>query len=337
MKNRVFTILCGFVFLVVNIAVAQNRDSTIVTIKTKSAGTHSGTIVSESADTIKLKTGSFGILSIAKNQILYENTVSVETMDGNEYLGELVREDDKVVVIKTNQLGEITINRRDIKKLTRIEVQQIKDGKFWFPNPQSTRYFWSPNGYGLKKGEGYYQNIWVLWNQFSYGLSDNLSIGGGIIPTFLFGLPTPVFGTLKFSVPLAKNKFNIGGGAIAGIIAGEDGESFGIVYGLATYGSPDANMTLGMGYGFAAGEWTQAPLININGMVRISRRGYFITENYVLTGGGETVVLLTLGGRSIIKKVALDYGLVIPFTSEGVPAALPWLGFTIPFGKTSVN
>ena len=89
-----------------------------------------------------------------------------------------------------------------------------------------------------------------------------------------------------------------------------------------------------MGYGFAGGEWSQSPMINVNGMIRVSNRGYIITENYILNADGESVVLISLGGRSIIKKAALDYGLIVPFTSDGVDFALPWLGFTVPFGKT---
>jgi hypothetical protein len=201
---------------------------------------------------------------------------------------------------------------------------------------QSTRYFWSPNGYGLKKGEGYYQNIWVLWNQFAYGLSDNFSIGGGIIPLFLFGgTPTPVFITAKFSIPVVENKFNLGAGAIAGTILGEEETGFGILYGISTFGTPDNNVTFGLGYGFAGGEWASSPMINVNGMFRVSSRGYFITENYYINAGGENLVLITLGGRSIIKKAALDYGLVIPIADIGQFVAIPWLGFTVPFGKTN--
>jgi len=271
-----------------------------------------------------------------KSQTANDTTlVNIETLDGNEFIGQIVNEDSLKIVLKTEKLGEISIFRSDIKRLETLEVQQIKDGKYWFPNPQSTRYFWSPNGYGLKKGEGYYQNIWVLWNQFSYGLTNNFSIGGGIIPTFLFGAPTPVFATIKFSIPVKKDKFNIAAGAIAGTVLGEEQTGFGIFYGLATIGSHDANVTFGMGYGFAGGEWAQSPMINVNGMIRVSNRGYIITENYILNADGESVVLISLGGRSIIKKAALDYGLIVPFTSDGVDFALPWLGFTVPFGKTN--
>ena len=310
------------------------QDTSIVTIKTRSGGQFSGQIISENSDSIKINTKDLGIVTIAVNEILNQNLVNVETKDGNEFLGEIVREDDVSITLKTKNFGEIRISKSNLKTMRQIEVQQIKDDKYWFPNPQSTRYFWSPNGYGLEKGEGYYQNIWVLWNQFAYGVTNNFSLGGGIIPTFFFGAPTPVFATMKFSIPVIKDKINLSAGTIAGYIIGENDAGFGILYGLGTFGSKDANVTVGLGYGFAGGEWTKTPLININGMFRVSSRGYIITENYVISGDDEGVVLVTFGGRSIIKKVALDYGLFLPITSDGVPFALPWLGFTVPFGKT---
>ncbi|HPE74544.1 MAG TPA: hypothetical protein PLC80_00565, partial [Draconibacterium sp.] len=196
----------------------------------------------------------------ATSQTTNDSTiVNIETVDGNEFMGEIVSEDSLKITLKTEKLGEISIFKTEIKKFNTVKNLQIKDGKYWFPNPQSTRYFWSPNGYGLKKGEGYYQNIWVLWNQFAYGLSDNFSIGGGVIPIFLFSAPTPVFATAKFSIPIIENKFNIAAGAIVGTVAGESETGFGILYGLATLGSHDANVTFGMGYGFAGGEMASSP------------------------------------------------------------------------------
>lgn len=263
--------------------------------------------------------------------------VKIETTDGNEFIGEVIFEDSVKTVLKTEKLGEITIPKSDIKSSVSVKVNQIKNGKLWFDNPQSTRYFWSPNGYGLKKGEGYYQNIWVLWNQFSYGLSDYFSIGAGIIPTFLFGgSPTPVFLMPKFSIPVKKDQFNIAAGAIVGTILGEEGTTFGILYSNATFGSRDANVSLGAGAMFAGGEWAPSPLINFSGMFRVTNRGYFITENYFIAADGEAVVMLSAGGRWIIKKAALDYGLFVPVSSDmEFFFAMPWLGFTVPFGKTN--
>jgi len=336
MKSKIIILLLGFFIITTFIQAQTPQDTTTISIETKGGVIYTGQFVYENLDSIRIITEDFGAVSISKDEIINENLVSIETTDGNEFLGEITKEDSLSIVLKTRRLGEITILKSDIINREEVEVQQVKDGKFWFYNPQSTRYFWSPNGYGLNKGEGYYQNIWVLWNQFSYGLSDNFSVGAGVIPLFLFGGgATPIFGTAKFSVPLVKDKINVGGGAIIGTVLGEDETGFGILYGLSTFGTPDNNVSLGLGYGFAAGGWTKSPLLNVNAMFRVTNRGYFITENYYINIDGESAIFLSLGGRWIIKKAALDYGLILPIIEDVGFIAIPWLGFTIPFGNTN--
>ncbi len=253
--------------------------------------------------------------------------VTIETVDGNTFLGKVIREDSESVILQTENLGKITIQKKDIKSRELVEVGQIKEGEVWFANPQSTRYFWAPNGYGLKKGEGYYQNIYVLWNQFSVGVTDNFSLGGGLIPTFLFGESTPVFIVPKFSIPINPNKWNIGLGALLGTIFGESDASFGLLYGLSTFGSPDNNLSVGLAYGFAGGDWADSPLINVSAMVRTGKRGYFISENYYMNGYG----VIGLGGRWIIKKASLDFIFGIPYGEDMDLVVVPAIGFTIPF------
>ena len=262
------------------------------------------------------------------------NLRRVETIDGNEYIGLLMAEDSVHIELQTPLLGRITIPRTSIKSISQIESSSMKGGKLWFENPQATRYFWSPNGYGLKKGEGYYQNIWVLWNQASVGVTDYFSVGAGLIPLFLFGgTSTPAWIVPKFSIPVVKDKFNIGVGAIAGTILGE-GSGFGIVYGLGTIGDRNNNLTLGFGYGYAGGEWASKPLITISGMVRLGPRGYLLSENYFIGLGNTNLALLSFGARTIIKRAGLDYGLFFPVSSDiGTFIAIPWLGFTLPFGR----
>jgi len=261
--------------------------------------------------------------------------VRIETNDGNEFLGQIIEEDSQQIILKTDNLGEITIQKDDIRSRILVEQKQIKKGQLWFANPQSTRYFWSPNAYGLKQGEGYYQNIYVLWNQFTYGVSNNFSIGAGVIPTFLFaGAPTPVFATLKVSLPVEKDKFNLAAGAIAGTVLGEEVGGFGILYGTSTFGTPDNNLSIGLGYGFAEGEWATSPLINVSGLFRASARWYVLTENYYINIDGEGGAIIGIGGRWLIKKASLDFILIVPIASDmDTFIAFPAIGFTIPFGK----
>lgn len=262
-------------------------------------------------------------------------TLRVETIDGNIYLGYVIAEDSLTLILKTANLGEIKIPQITIK--SKVELKQVKKvgNQIWLPNPQSSRYFWAPNGYGLEKGSSYYQNIWILYNQFSFGLTDNFSLGAGILPLFLFaGAPTPFWIVPKFSIPVVENKFNIGTGAFLGTIIGEDVGLFGLLYGTTTFGSRDKNISFGLAYGFTQDQWLKVPVINISSMIRTGPKGYFITENYAVSIDGELVVLLSGGGRSIIRNIGLDYSLWIPIGADiDTFVAIPFLGITIPIGK----
>jgi hypothetical protein len=191
----------------------------------------------------------------------------------------------------------------------------------------------------MKAGEVYYQNIWILYNQVSVGVTNYFSTSVGIVPLFLFaGAPTPVWVVPKFSVPVVRDKFNLGLGALAGYVIGAENAGFGILFGNATVGSRNSNMSIGIGYGFAGGEMADRPIINLNGMVRIGQKGYFLTENYYIPSDEGALVLLIMGGRSIVKKVGIDYGLVGPFSPDmDYFFVIPWLGITIPIGKKSVQ
>jgi hypothetical protein len=270
----------------------------------------------------------------AQSQTDSTSLMRVLMNDGNEFIGHLISQDSSSLILKTDKLGDLTFSRKDITRITPVKPENIRNGVYWFDNPQSARYLWSPNGYGLKKGEGYYQNIWVLFNQVSYGVTNNFSIGAGIVPLFLFGEgATPFWITPKLSIPVVKDKFNVGAGALLGTVLGESGTGFGLLYGLTTAGSRDKNITLGVGYGVSSSGWAKSPLISLSAMVRTGARGYLLTENYYINMDGETLVLLSAGFRYVIRKAGLDFGLVMPVTQDFVFIAIPWLGVTIPFGN----
>lgn len=262
-----------------------------------------------------------------------ETLYRVVTVDGNYYLGEITIDDDETIRLKTDNIGEITLRKEDIKSIKAVYSDRLPK-ELWMPGSSSSRYLIWGNGYGLRKGEGYYQNIWIFFNQARYGITDNFSFGVGVVPLFLFfGAPTPVWITPKLSVPVVEERFNLGLGAIAGtIVGGESGEVFGGAYGVGTLGSRDKNASLGLGYGFAGGEWTNTPLITVGGVYRFSKNGFLLTENYFVDFGSETVVVLSLGGRAILGVPTLDFGLYFPMRL-GEYLSIPWLSISIPFGK----
>jgi hypothetical protein len=260
----------------------------------------------------------------------------VITVDGNEFIGIILSQDAEKIQLSTSLFGVLIINKVDIRSMRILDLDKLRAGKLWSDNPQSTRYFWQPNGYGLKRGEAYYQNVWVFVNQVSFGMSDYFSIGGGIIPLFLVaGGVTPVWVNPKFSIPIVKDKFNLGAGAMVGTLLGQDGEdpNFGIVYGISTFGNRDSNISIGMGYGYAGGETSRRPALSLSGMLRTGPKGYLLTENYLISTMFGTEALLFFGGRRVLKSAGIDFGLLMPTDSGGGFVGVPWLGLTIPFGN----
>ena len=262
----------------------------------------------------------------------------IQIIDGNDYFGPIISQNSDKVVIRTKSLGEIGIPKYQIKVFKPVKKEQIVNGDYWYNSPHNTRHFWSPNGYGLRRGEGYYQNTWVLLNQVTYGFTDNFSIGVGMIPTFLFGASGfPFWVTPKFSLPLQKDLVNLGVGVmyINAVGLGLENEGgAGVTYGVLTLGPRDRNMTLGLGYGFAGGDWAKSPTLTLSGMLRATKKFSFLTENYLFSIEGERSGIISVGGRYGGKNIAVDFGLFAPLISgEDFFFALPWLGLNVPFGK----
>lgn len=263
----------------------------------------------------------------------------IVTTDGNVYIGTVVSEDEEKIVFLEDKLGQITIPRNSIKSMKEVHPDQLKDGEYWFENPHGTRYLFSTSAIGLKKGEGYYQNTWIFFNNVNYGLTDKFSVGAGLIPVFLFGSSsTPVWFLPKVSIPIANDNLHLAAGGMFGGVIGA-GESFGIglAYGSITAGDTDNNVTFGVGFGYGDGEWSDVPLFNLNGITRLNRTLYLISENYLISVGGETAGFISAALRWAPESFAVDFGLFRPYVvGENIGGGfigVPWLGVAIPFGR----
>ena len=261
----------------------------------------------------------------------------VQANDGNEYIGQILSTDGSELRLKTQKIGIIILKAKDIRKITKIENVAVIDGEIKEENNQLMRYFLFSNGYAIRKGEAYYQNIWVLFNQITLGVGKYVNLSVGTIPLFFFGgTPTPVWTNIKVSFPIKKDKLSIGGGVLAGGVVGTESGILGLGYGNITLGSRSKNLTLGVGYGFSSREgFATLPLFSLSGIVQVGKRGYLITENHVIGfGSGESLTLISVGGRYVGRGISIDYGAFTPLLSDlDNFFVIPWLGIAIPFGR----
>ena len=259
----------------------------------------------------------------------------VRTRDGNEFLGTVVQETGDTLTLQTTGYGLVRIPNAQIRRSRTLAPNAAKSGTLWFDEPLDSRYFLGTNAFGLRAGEGYYQNVWISLNQADVGLNDYFSVGCGSVPLAIFGGLLPIWVTPRASVPILKDRLHLGGGGLLGSIFApyaESRASFGYLYGQATWGKRDANITLGGGYTYSNGVWGEQPVLSLSAMYRAGKKLAIITENYRFSAGRDRVLVFSGGVRVIGKFVSLDAALVLLGTADGV-FGVPLLSIATPFGS----
>lgn len=186
-----------------------------------------------------------------------QRLVLVELFSGQEFIGVIIEQDINQLTLKLETGEEFTIPMDQVESMRfiRKDKPRTSNTEVFYHNLQATRYFFGPNGFGLKQGEGYYQNTWIFVNQASVGVTDYFTLGAGVVPLFLFaGTPSPIWITPKFSIPVKQDLLNVGVGGLFGTVVGEEGTSFGIAYAAFTLGNRDHNLNLSVGYGMVEGS-----------------------------------------------------------------------------------
>ncbi|MAO46660.1 MAG: hypothetical protein CL823_05855 [Crocinitomicaceae bacterium] len=163
--------------------------------------------------------------------------VRIVTQSGGIIEGKVLEISLTYFLLDTPLMGQTQVNKDNIAAITYITEDQIGGGSFMNTrstdiNPQSSRYFFSPSAHSLKKGEGYYHNVWLAYNSLSFGVSDNATVGFTMTP---FGTG----GTAKIGHQVNDNvTLSVGGIAVLPFFDTGD-----LMPGLAGIGF--ANITLG--------------------------------------------------------------------------------------------
>ena len=258
----------------------------------------------------------------------------VELKDGTTLTGVVLSETETQIELQLANLGTLTIDKGKIKKIVPLNASKKVPKSFWFKNPHATRLLFAPTAIPLKKGEGYYQNIYIVGNMFNYGLMDNLSIGGGFdfITLFNSDVPPLLNVNIKSGFQVSEN-IHAGVGGMFIVMPGEF--SAGIAYGLGTYGSYNTNATLGLGWGFVDGTFQEKPFIMIGGMARVSEKLWLISENWIAPlDGGEYYTIISYGLRFAAKRIAVDLAFInSKDIVQEIFIGIPFVDFVIKLGK----
>ncbi len=318
--SKYFLILfyvCVFSFLLSVNAKAQtnvnNKDSLLdVTITLKDGTILKGTIITVSIEELSLKTPFAGIVIIKQSNIV--------SISNNKNIS-----DQKVVEPLNNNNGERSNSR---------QFSPIK------PPPQaeiSHKYWWNSNYQGLKKNEIYYQNIWILYNGLDYGITDNVTIGGGafflgIVGFFNVHLRTQFKLTEGVSIGASYNHFvaNEGNGG-----GSNSDNSLGFISGGLTLGNAKTNLTVSIGQFNNLASSTARPEsdlgVTLSGSAKISNSVYLITDNFFFDRRMNLNVNC-FGLRKVSNSTIFDFGFMAFSPNEGggrdLVFAVPYLALS---------
>src|SRR5438105_4014504 len=248
----------------------------------------------------------------------------VTLKDGSAIFGRIVAVNADTVVFQTSGAGTIQLQLGSIREIKEIAASDVHEGSYWFPNPNSTRLFFAPTGQMLKKGEGYVSDYALFFPGVAYGLTDNISIGGGVslIPAAVDEQAYYLTPKIGFSV---AEKVHLATGVL---FVGAKGGTGGVYYGVGTFGDGNASVTLGGGYGFAGGKIESKPVGMAGAELRLAKRIGFVTENYLLPVSDNNV-LYSFGLRFMGEKLTTDLALFNVSGSDVI--GLPYVDFVFRF------
>lgn len=253
--------------------------------------------------------------------------VQVQLVNGQEIRGRVIEKNDEFIRVESLELGIMLIRKIDMISMEVSNQPFVVAPKRY--NPQSSRYFFAPSGIQLQAGEGYYQNGYLIYNQVSYGVTDQLTLGVPFVPFLGLG------GSAKLGATFSGDVQNGGVfGSMGGIVVvpfnGLIDEPLGIGFGNVTFGREMSNLTLGAGSAFPSNNPNL--ILNVSFMTNMNERTWLMSENYLITSAGDNAGLFSLGIRraSENKDSLFDYAMVMLMVDD-VTIPIPWISWTVAF------
>lgn len=236
---------------------------------------------------------------------------AVKLTNGTVHHG-VVTESGDSLVIELASGGRLALARSQVRSVTTVRGQ-IRDGDFWAQDLSDTRLFFAPTARTMRRGTGYISTYMVILPFVGYGLTDAVTIAGGVVPFFGDGAPLIGYAAPKVRV-LATERVQAAVGALA-FFSTDAAESAGIVYAVTTLGrSSDASVSLGAGFGYVGSDMEQTPVLMGGFETRTSRRTKLVSESWIFPRDG---VILSLGPRFMGERISGDLGLATALFGDG--------------------
>ncbi len=282
--------------------------------------------------------------------------VVVTLKDGSRLVGAVVRETEGTLTFRTNAGLEVELARETVASLSAatpgVPQGPVSAAPAEFSEPNDTRLMFAPTGRPLGKGDGYFSDHYVVFPGFAYGLTDHLSVSGGVSVVPGLNLEEQVFyvsSTVGWRLS-KKAALSLGGLYATGSDANEAGA---LLFGVASFGSSNRSLSVGLSLAatrnqeyrydgrdeyVSSSRWSlrDAPVLMVGGTVRAGKRVSLVAESWLFPGHDFQLSEQPLGVavRFFGERLSVDVGVVLvaEILDEGFP--IPWLSFSYHFGPS---
>ncbi len=250
--------------------------------------------------------------------------------------------------LKTAQNSRIAMNdisgiervekeKTTIKKKTYHGIVDVPIDSYYYRH--STRNNVTPSALPLKTGEGYYQNIWAVYNNIHFGITDELSAGVGMVifPGLFEDIGLPLEGHIKYAGQVA-NKWHLGIDVLALHFPKGSKKSRTAFMGVTTYGDRRNNLSLGFGVQSLKSSYRSEsmPYMTAASQIQIVDDFFFVGDAGWGFGSDNSGLILSLGVRFKFKSMSADVFFMNTDGNEnslGLIASPLNIGFTTNFWK----
>jgi hypothetical protein len=265
---------------------------------------------------------------ISPDEIAVDSTKTVELRlaDGSVLVGNILSVDEDELELRKDAT-RIFVRLDQIRSVREIDL--TRKGALWFENPNYSRLFFSPTARPLRKGDGYYQNIYVFFNNFAYAATDHIALTAGftLLPTIRISEQL-YFLTGKFGMEVAENHYLGGGLGFAG--AGEANE--GIIIGYANYTRSfhRASFTGGAAAFTLSNTDAGTYAFYFGGDYRLSQRVAVVSENFIFPESDDPLGI-SYGLRLMGQRMSFDLAYFRPGLGSDVGLGIPYVDVVINF------
>jgi hypothetical protein len=261
--------------------------------------------------------------------------VVVELKDGGHLIGRVMSEDDSVVRLRTSAGLELDIPRGTIADMRRAdEGRRVAERS----DPNYSRLMFGPTGRPLRKGDGYFSDYELVFPGVAVGLTDNLSVAGGMSTVPGYGVDEQVF----YVSPRLGHRFSDTVAASVGGLyanAGFDGErsGLGILFAVGTFGGDKRSLTVGLGLADElAGGFEPTPILMVGGTIAVGRNIALVTENWLILDENIDLEYQPLGAavRFHGNRLSADVGMFFAASTLKEGSYIPWASVSYHFGPS---